>query len=149
MEGEKTFTIGRLAKAASVNIQTVRFYEREGILRPFSRKASGYRVYDEESLKRLVFVRRAKTLGFSLKEINNLLGLRARSVEQCDKVRAKADDKLQEVREKIKHLKFLEKTLKRLVSECESRSVPNCCPIIEKIELDGLQPKARAFPRKP
>ncbi len=146
MEIEKTFTIGQLAKAASVNIQTVRFYEREGILKPFSRKLSGYRVYNEESLKRLVFVRRAKTLGFTLKEINSLLGLRARSVEQCDKVRAKADGKLQEVREKIKHLRFLEKILQTLVSECENRRVQECCPIIEKIELNQARPKAGLTP---
>jgi MerR family mercuric resistance operon transcriptional regulator/MerR family gold-responsive transcriptional activator of gol and ges genes len=135
-ETAKTLTIGQLAKAASVNVQTVRFYERQGILKPLARKESGYRIYNEDSLKRLVFVRQAKALGFSLREINNLLGLRARSAEHCNKVRAKAADKLKEVRQKIKYLKLLEQTLKTLISKCESRIVSNSCPIIEKMELN-------------
>ena len=131
----KTLTIGQLAKAAGVNVQTVRFYEREGILKPQTRLDSGYRVYNEDSLKRLHFIRQAKDLGFSLDEIQGLLNLRVRSVDRCNQVRSKAEQKLKDVQQKITHLKKLERTLKSLVSDCENRVVSDCCPIIEKMEV--------------
>ena len=131
----KTFTIGQLAKAAGVNIQTVRFYEREGILKPQSRRESGYRIYNDESLKRLSFIRQAKDLGFSLEDIQSLLNLRVRSVERCSQVRARAEQKIKDVQQKIAHLKKLEKTLKKLVSDCKNRVISDCCPIIEKMEI--------------
>lgn len=130
-----SFTIGELAKKASVNIQTIRFYERQGILKPVERLDSGYRKYDSESLKRLHFILQAKELGFSLREIQDLLGLRVKSVQACDRVRAKADQKLAEVRRKIVQLKNLEKTLKGLISDCELRQVSDCCPILERMEF--------------
>jgi len=130
-----TFTIGELAKKAAVNIQTIRFYERQGILKPVERLDSGYRKYDGDSLKRLHFILQAKELGFSLKEIQDLLGLRIRSVQACERVRAKATQKLDEVKRKIIHLRKLEKTLKNLISDCEQRQVSDCCPILEKMEF--------------
>ena len=134
MAVQKTLTIGELAKKAGVNIQTVRFYERQGVLQPVSRKESGYRLYNEDSLKRLTFIRHAKELGFSLKEINSLLSLRIRSVQSCDRVRSKAQGKLKEIQKKVVHLKQLEKTLLVLISDCEKRVVSDCCPILEKME---------------
>ena len=130
----KTLTIGQLAKAAKVNIQTIRYYERQGILKPSTRLDSGYRVYNEESLKRLHFIRHAKDLGFSLDEIQSLLNLRVRSVGRCDQVRSKAEAKLKDVQEKITHLKKLERTLKTLIADCKNRVVSECCPILEKME---------------
>lgn len=135
MAEKKPLTIGELAKKAGVNVQTVRFYERQGVLGPISRKESGYRLYNEDSLKRLSFIRHAKELGFSLKEINELLCLRIRSVQSCDKVRAKAVGKLKEIQKKIGHLKHLEKTLLGLISDCEKRVVSDCCPILKKMEV--------------
>ena len=132
---KRQFTIGALAKAASVNIQTVRFYEREGLLDPIGRKSSGYRVYDKESLKRLSFIRQAKDFGFGLKEIRELLSLNVRTVERCNKVRTRAVQKLKDVQERISNLKKLEKTLKGLVDDCENRVVSDCCPILEKMEV--------------
>ena len=128
-------TIGDLAKRASVNVQTVRFYERQGVLQPPQRKDSGYRIYDETSLRRLIFVRHAKELGFSLKEIKDLLNLRVRSLDRCDKVKARADLKLKEIQKKIRHLMSLESTLKNLIRDCQKRVVSDCCPIIDKMEL--------------
>lgn len=130
-----TFGIGELAKRAGVNIQTVRFYEREGVLKALARRDSGYRVYNEASLKKLRFIRHAKELGFSLKEINELLNLRIKSVPRCERVRGKAQSKLNEIQEKIMHLRQLEKTLKSLVSDCENRVVSDCCPILAKMEF--------------
>jgi Zn(II)-responsive transcriptional regulator len=130
-----TFGIGELAKRAGVNIQTVRFYEREGVLKALGRKESGYRLYNEESLKKLRFIRHAKELGFSLKEINELLDLKLKTVPRCDKVRGKAENKLSEIHTKIAHLKQLQKTLKSLVSDCTKRVLSDCCPILEKMEF--------------
>lgn len=129
-----SFTIGQLAKAAGVNIQTVRFYEREGILKPITRMESGYRIYNGESLKKLHFIRQAKDLGFSLEEIQSLLNLRIRTVERCNQVRSKAENKLNDVHQKILHLKKLERVLKRLILDCKNRVVSDCCPVIEKME---------------
>ncbi len=130
-----TFSIGELAKRAGVNIQTIRFYEREGVLRPTAKRHSGYRIYNEASLKKLRFIRHAKELGFSLKEINELLNLKIKSVPRCEKVRGKAQTKLIEIQDKIVHLRRLEKTLKGLVSDCENRVVSDCCPILTKMEF--------------
>lgn len=130
-----TFSIGELAKRAGVNIQTIRFYEREGVLKATAKRESGYRIYNEASLKKLRFIRHAKELGFSLKEINELLNFRIKSVPRCEKVRGKAQTKLKEIQEKIMHLRQLEKTLKSLVSDCENRVVSDCCPILAKMEF--------------
>lgn len=134
-EKTATFTIGELAKKAAVNIQTIRFYERQGILKPVERLESGYRKYDGDSLKRLHFILQAKELGFSLKEIQDLLNLRVRSVQACDRVRAKAEQKLEDIKRKIVQLRNLEKTLKELISDCEQRQVSDCCPILERMEF--------------
>jgi len=80
---ETIYTIGQAAKVTGVNIQTLRYYERRRLLSPISRKASGYRVYDEESLKRLRFIKNAQELGFSLKEISSLLDLKVSSKARC------------------------------------------------------------------
>lgn len=135
MANQAFYTIGQLAKKAQVNVQTIRFYERRGILKPIRREESGYRKYDGDSLKRLHFIRQAKELGFSLKEIQDLLGLRIRSVETCNRVRNKATEKLDEIQRKIFQLKNLEKTMKRLIADCENRQVSDCCPILEKMEV--------------
>ena len=135
MVNQSSYTIGQLAKKAQVNVQTIRFYERRGILKPIRREDSGYRKYDGDSLKRLHFIRQAKELGFSLKEIQDLLGLRVRSVETCNRVKSKATEKLNEIQRKIFRLKGLEKTMKQLISDCESRQISDCCPILEKMEV--------------
>ena len=128
------FTAGRLAKAAGVNIQTVRFYDREGILSPNMRTEVGYRIYDQESLKRLKFIHQAKDLGFTLAEIKELLGLRIRSGQCCDNVRKKTEKKLEDIQVKIHQLKRLESTLKQLIQNCKDRVVSDQCPILERME---------------
>jgi len=130
-----TYTAGKLAKAVGVNIQTVRFYDRKGVLKPTSRTEAGYRVYDAEGLKRLKFIIQAKELGFSLTEIKDLLSLRVRSVQTCDRVRSKAKAKLEDIQKKIAHLRKLEKTLKNLIGDCENRVVSEQCPILERMEV--------------
>lgn len=131
----KSYMAGQLAKAANVNIQTVRFYDRQGILKPASRTEAGYRIYDKEGVKRLNFIIQAKELGFSLKEIKGFLALRVQSVQACDRVRKKTTEKLKDIQNKIAHLKKLEKTFKGLIGDCENRVVTNQCPILEKMEV--------------
>jgi len=126
---------GQLAKTADVNIQTVRFYDRQGILKPASRSEAGYRIYDNEGVKRLNFIIQAKELGFSLKEIKEFLALRVQSVQTCDRVRKKATEKLIGIQNKIAHLKKLEKTFKGLIGDCEKRVITDQCPILEKMEV--------------
>ena len=131
----KSYTAGQLAKVVNVNIQTVRFYDRQGILKPVSRTEAGYRIYDKEGVKRLNFIIQAKELGFSLNEIKEFLELRVRSVQTCDRVRKKTTEKLKDIQNKIAHLKKLEKTFKGLIGDCEKRVITNQCPILEKMEV--------------
>jgi len=140
---ESAYTIGKLAKMAGVNIQTIRFYERQGILKPVNRLDSGYRLYTKDSLKTLNFIRQAKQLGFSLHEIKELLGLRIKSSGSRENVRTKANTKLQEDREKIKSLKTLERTLKSLIGDCEGK-VSQCCPIIDRMENENVISRKKA-----
>jgi len=129
-----SYTIGKLAKEAGVNIQTIRFYERQGILDPVLRKDSGYRIYDTEGLRQLTFIIHAKELGFSLKEIKELLALRIDSAKHCGTVKGKITEKLSDVKYKISQLRKLEKTLKQLVQDCNNRVVSDGCPVISSIE---------------
>lgn len=129
-----SYTIGKLAKESGVNIQTIRFYERQGILEPVLRKESGYRIYDMEGLRQLTFILHAKELGFSLKEIKELLELRIDSVKHCGTVKEKITEKLSGVKYKISQLRKLEKTLKQLVQDCDNRVVSEGCPVISSIE---------------
>ena len=131
----KSYTAGQLAKAANVNIQTVRFYDRQGILKPVSRTEAGYRIYDKEGVKRLNFIIQAKELGFSLKEIKEFLALRVQSVQACDRVRKKTTEKLKDIQNKIAYLKKLKKTFKNLIGDCENRVISDRCPILEKMEV--------------
>lgn len=127
--------IGEIAKRANVNIQTLRYYEKRGIISPPVVKDSGYRLYTEETLKTILFIKHAQELGFSLEQIKELLNLRIPSKSRCQKVRKRALEKLTEVQEKMKMLRRIEKNLKGLVKDCESNKTSSNCPIIEKIEV--------------
>src|SRR5216683_4234358 len=98
----ETLTIGELAKRARVNRETVRYYERRRLLPRPSRSVSGYRVFSDDALRRLRFIRHAKALGFSLNEISELLVLRVNSVDACDRVRSRTRAKIADIDGKIK-----------------------------------------------
>lgn len=131
---ERLFPIGELARMAQVSVQTVRYYERQKILLPAGRKESGYRVYDERALKRLKFIRRAKEIGFTLREIKGLLELRVESASACEKVQKKVDDKLTMVEQKITGLESLKKVLNELIECCDRRQPTEECPILRAME---------------
>jgi len=130
----KPQTIGRLAKKAGVNIQTIYFYERNGILPATERTDGGFRIYDDQALQRLRFIKKAQEIGFTLKEIVELLELRIDRKSSCAQVRHRAEDKLDLVQTKLNDLKKLEKTLKSLIGSCHSRENTSDCPILDSLE---------------
>lgn len=130
----KHLTIGKLAKSAGINIETVRYYERIGIMPEPERKDSGYRQYSPEDLSRLKFILHAKELGFSLNEIRELLELRVDPETNCDEVRAQAEAKIADVEEKIESLQRIRTALLNLTDACRKRKQTNECPILEALE---------------
>jgi len=126
----KPLTIGFLAKAAEVNIETVRYYQRFGLIDEPAKPFNGYRIYPPETVDRLRFIKRAKQLGFSLKEITELLELGSGN---CDDVRLRAEVKRDHVEEQIKDLKKLKKTLDKLIKSCQSDNETANCPIVETL----------------
>ena len=131
------YKIGELAKEVGVNIQTIRYYERRGLLIPTSRMESGYRLYDKEALKRLEFIRYSKELGFTLKEAEELLMLRIRPNAKCDDVREKVNSKLCEIDGKIKGLQMIRKVLNDLIKTCFAGQPTEKCPILRTIDKKG------------
>jgi Zn(II)-responsive transcriptional regulator len=130
----KDYTIGKLAQLANVNVQTIRFYERKGILPKADRKSSGYRLYTEDDVKRLKFILMSKNHGFSLQEIKELLDLRVDTKNSCDDVRILAEKKIEMMDAKIKELQSMKIALKKLVVSCRSSEHTSECPILEAFD---------------
>jgi len=131
----KSFTIGQVAKHAGVGVETVRFYERKGLLEEPERKTSGYRQFDEQVVDRIRFIRRAKELGFTLKEIKELLDLRLDPATTCADVKSRAESKIEDVEERIRSLQRMKQALSKLSKACSGRGETSECPILEA--LDG------------
>lgn len=126
------FTIGALARSAEVNIDTVRFYERQGLLRPAPRTAGGYRVYSETDAQRLRFIRRAKTLGFSLEDIAELLRLTEDDHDRAA-VKAVAERRVADLERRIAELEKMRSVLAHHAGHCSGRGRVKGCPIIEAL----------------
>lgn len=134
----KALTIGQLAKQADVGVETVRFYERQGLLEEPGRRASGYRQYDEGVVRRLQFIRRAKELGFTLKEIKDLLSLRVDPTTTCADVKEQAESKITDIEQKIRTLQRMKRALVTVTKSCSGSGQPTTeCPILEAIETNG------------
>jgi MerR family transcriptional regulator, copper efflux regulator len=132
----KGLTIGELARLGGVNRETVRYYERHALLPRPPRTVSGYRVFSEDALRRLRFVRRAKALGFSLREVKELLGLRVGSPHLCARVRARARAKIDDIDRRIEELRRMRAALERLVDACEAQRTTSSCPILDRLGSD-------------
>ena len=130
----ESLTIGEVAKRAGVGIETIRFYERKGLIEDPPRKWSGYRQYPETTIDRLRFIRKAKELGFTLHEINELLELRYDPALSCDEVREKAKLKIKDMEEKIHTLQKMKKALMKLTDACDGSGLISQCPILEALE---------------
>jgi Hg(II)-responsive transcriptional regulator len=130
----KHLTIGQVARRAGIGVETVRFYEREGLLARPARSVSGYRQFDEDVIVRLRFIQRAKELGFTLNEIKELLGLRVDPDISCEEVRARAESKIADIEEKLGTLRGMKKALVRLIRECSEKGGGLECPILDALE---------------
>lgn len=126
--------IGELADAAGVGVETVRFYEREGLLPEPPRSDAGYRLYDAEAVRRLRFIRKAKDLGFTLSETKDLLELRVTDASACDDVADRARRKITTVEERIRELNRIRRVLLDLVEACAAQVETSECPILEVLD---------------
>jgi len=129
-----TLTIGVIAKRADVGVETIRFYEREGLLVRPPRTRSGYRQYSPDTIRRVQFIRRAKEIGFTLKEIGELLSLRVDTVRTCADVRAMARTKITDIDKKIAELRRIADVLNRLAQACRGPGPTSECPILDMLE---------------
>ena len=130
-----SFPIGTLAKAGGASIETIRYYERIGLLQPPPRTSGGRRVYSHDDLRVLVFIRRARDLGFSLDEIGALLRLGAPASAPCGEVREIAARHLTVIRAKLADLGRLEKLLATSVARCSGDATP-ICPVLDILDID-------------
>ena len=126
--------IGEVASQSDVGVETIRYYEREGLLAEPKRKPSGYRQYDESVVARLRFIRRTKELGFTLAEIKEFLGLWFDANTRCEHVRHRAGLKISDIEEKIRTLQKMKRSLKKIISECAGKDSVDDCPLLEGIE---------------
>ena len=137
--------IGELAKQADVNVQTVRYYERRGLLRPRQRLESGYREYGTPELERLLFIRRAQELGFTLNEIDELLTLRQDENTSAGTVKARAMARLSTIDAKITDLQRIRHALLHLSEQCRGGAGPmGECPLLEALGSENLDPRLSA-----
>ena len=130
--------IGELSKYTGFQVETLRYYEKEGLLKPISRTPAGYRQYDEESLRQLRFIRQAKSVGFSLSEISELLTLRVeRDQHSCGDVKKIAEQKIIQIDNKINELNRMRKALHQITDACCGGSEPaTSCTILNALDSD-------------
>ena len=126
-------TIGKLAKRGKINIETIRYYERIGLIPKPPRTSSGYRIFTADTVNRVLFIKRAKELGFSLKEIKDLLALRIAPESTTADVRIRAKAKIGDIEEKIVTLRSMKKALQRLTLACKGQGSVSDCPILESL----------------
>lgn len=133
-------TIGEVAAQAEVHIETLRYYERRGLVARPPRSASNYRRYPHDAVRRVRFIKRAQQLGFSLKEIKELLSLRATTEAECGEIRARAEAKIKGIGEKIDALRAMKRALSTLVAECSGQGPLTECPILGSFETKEITP---------
>jgi Hg(II)-responsive transcriptional regulator len=135
----ETLTIGQVARNAGVGIETIRFYEREGLLEEPPRRASGYRQYSEQVIKRIHFIKRTQQLGFSLKEITELLLLRVDGPTSCEDVKQHAEAKIAEVERKLAELQHMRHALLHVAALCTGEGPASACPMLDALDQQELQ----------
>ncbi len=127
-----------VASRAGVNIQTLRYYERRGILPRPKRSEAGYRAYDAQAVRTVRFVKGAQRLGFSLEEIDSLLKLAAGEPHNCDAARAMATDKIAHIEAKIASLSAMRDSLRQLIATCDRSPSRRECPLLDAIEDESI-----------
>lgn len=134
----ENLTIGKLAEKSNVNIETIRFYERRGLIPKPPRLESGYRQYPLETVVRIRFIKRAKELGFSLKEISELLSLRLDQNTTCNDIKKKAEDKVVDIEKKIQNLQKIKEALDKLTASCRGIGPVSECPILDALDSENF-----------
>jgi MerR family mercuric resistance operon transcriptional regulator len=134
MSNANALTIGKLASRGGVNVQTIRYYERSGLFPAPARSASGYRLYADDAVGRLSFIKHAQVLGFSLSEIQELLSLRMRAGTTCADFRQRAHGKIVVIEKKIEELQRIKRALTKLAAACRGNGPTSDCPILEALE---------------
>lgn len=136
--------IGEVAKRTGIGIETIRFYERQGLLMQPERQSSGYRQFDEAAVSRLTFIMRTKGLGFTLSEIKDLLALWFDPMTTCCDVRRRAETKIGDIKERVQALLAMKRSLRKLIEQCQKRGTLDDCPL-----LYGLTLPPTISPQKP
>ncbi len=132
----EALTIGRLARLGGVNLETIRYYEREGLLQKPPRTPAGYRMFPSDTARRVRFIKRAQELGFSLSEIRELLALKMKPGTQRKDIRARAEAKIADIEQKIETLERMKRALRNMTERCDG-----CGPLAECPILESLDPK--------
>ena len=136
--GERRLLAGEVAKTLGVGVQTLHFYEQQGLIPPPPRSESGYRLYSQQTVRRLRFIKRAQELGFSLKEVEELLVLQLDPSSTCSNVRERAAAKIADIDQKLKTLSAIKEALAQIVTVCPSNGRPvSDCPILENLDSEG------------
>lgn len=131
--------VGEVAKQAGVNLQTMRYYERRGLVPKPPRTGSNYRAYPPDTWLRVRFIQRAQHLGFTLAQIEELLSLRAVPQAQCADVRDRAQAKVRDIDEKLRTLQAMRKAFKKLIGQCSGEAPATECPILEALESEEVK----------
>lgn len=140
------FTIGKLARAAQVSADALRFYEREGLIAPAGRSATHYRLFDGEAITRVRFIRHAQACGFTLPEIRDLLSLKTETAACCADVRVQAVEKKLQLEAKIRAMQSMSDALTQLITDCSGGGEPvAACPILAAFER-AVEPNSSAAP---
>jgi MerR family transcriptional regulator, mercuric resistance operon regulatory protein len=143
MRASYGLSIGRVARASGVHLETIRYYERIGLIPAPARTEGGHRAYEPLALRRLAFVRRARALGFSIEEIRALLSLADPGHRACDEVRVVAEARLRDVRAKIADLTRLEAVLAETVGRCGTEGPAPSCPVLDLLETEPVETNSR------
>lgn len=132
-QGMEGLTTAKLASEGGVNVETIRYYERNGLLPKPPRTPSGYRLFSGDAVQRLRFIRRAQDLGFTLKEIKDLLAIRVRPRASSADVRQRAEAKIADIDSKIRHLEAIREALRRITAKCSGKGPAASCSILEAL----------------
>lgn len=138
-DGIKDLTIGAVARCAGVGVETIRYYERRGLLPEPPRSRAGYRMYAATDIERLCFIKEAQALGFTLEEIGDLLALRVDAERSCDDVRRRAEGKVAEIEDKLHSLQAMRAALTEMILACEREGLEGDCPFLEALERQAQQ----------
>ena len=143
-----TLTIGQVAREAGIGVETVRFYEREGLLEHPARRSSGYREFQTDAVARLRFIKQAQRLGFTLREIKELLALKIDPDSKRAQVRERALTKIADIERRIKELKRMKKALAPLIEACDGQGKLEGCPSLDAIDSSCHLPAPESSTRR-